>query len=210
MIRSGYLRRLVGDYQELERKPLARDWRQPCLQHGKHMFHQLTITPPPHASHAQDLDCKFLGHNAVGINPRCASSWHWSESGKDDVWEIECFHAAWKMTDYSLSRHNARLWKRLRRFFVEVQAVPPAPPPIHKFSPEQWRGAMRTAASSSNITSTVHITYQLIGRRVFLHRGGGGYLDCTWQTMLPCWGRGCSCPKRMSESCFLFFLRMQS
>lgn len=40
-----------------------------------------------------------------------------------------------------------------------------------KSRPEQWREAMRTAAKHSNINSTVHITYQLVGRSMFLHGG---------------------------------------
>lgn len=37
-----------------------------------------------------------------------------------------------------------------------------------KSRPEQRREAMRTAAKHSNINSTVHITYQLVGRSMFL------------------------------------------
>ncbi len=59
-----------------------------------------------------------------------------------------------------------------------------------KFSPEQWREAMRSAAKNSNINSTVHITYQLVGRSTFLHRGLP--LLCAGQTVLRCWA-GCAC-----------------
>lgn len=40
-----------------------------------------------------------------------------------------------------------------------------------KSRPEQRREAMRTAAKHSNINSTLHITYQLVGRSMFLHGG---------------------------------------
>lgn len=54
---------------------------------------------------------------------------------------------------------------------------------------------MRSAAKNSNINSTVHITYQLVGRSTFRHRGYHSFVQ----------GRQCSLvepavPVKMSES----------